>query len=89
MTLADTQTSAPTLVNQEDHPSDNTVPSWVTETVEAAEKDNRIQPWRLAFGDDANNRFDDGTDLVKVEKSIGGKFDPDCPFRTQGSSLAA
>ena len=67
----------------------DTLPSWVAETIHTTEQDTRTQPWRLAFGDQANCRFDDGKDLVKVEKSVGGKFDPSCPFRTQGSSLAA
>lgn len=65
------------------------LPSWVAETIRATEQDTRTQPWRLAFKDQANCRFDDGKDLVKVEKSVGGTFDPSCPFRTQGSSLAA
>jgi hypothetical protein len=65
------------------------LPSWVAETIRATEQDTRTQPWRLAFGDQVNCRFDDGKDLLKVEKSVGGTIDPSCPFRTQGSSLAA
>lgn len=65
------------------------LPSWVAETIRVTEQDTRTQPWRLALGDQANRGFDDGKDLVKVEKSVGGKFDPSCPFKTQASSLAA
>lgn len=69
--------------------SSDALPSWVAETTRATEQDTRTQPWRLAFGDLANRRFDNGKDLVKVEKSVGGKFDSSCPFGAQGSSLAA
>lgn len=67
-----------------------TMPSWIAETIRAAERDTRRQPWRAIFGAVAVDcRFDDGEDLVRIERSVGGRFDPDCPFRTQGSSLAA
>jgi hypothetical protein len=66
------------------------MPSWIAETIRAAERDTRRQPWRAIFGAVAVDcRFDDGEDLVRIERSVGGRFDPDCPFRTQGSSLAA
>ena len=65
------------------------LPSWVTATLEASKTDSRRQPWKEMFGESVDCRFDDGEDLVRIEKSVGGKFDPDCPFRTQGSSLAA
>jgi hypothetical protein len=65
------------------------LPSWVTATLEASKSDSRRQPWKEMFGESVDCRFDDGEDLVRIEKSVGGKFDPDCPFRTQGSSLAA
>ena len=87
LTSADSKgvkTSLQTAANSSDP-----IPSWVANTIRATEQDTRTQPWRLALGDQANCRFDDGKDLVKVEKSVGGTFDPSCPFRTQGSSLAA
>jgi len=64
-------------------------PFWVLATQLAAQRDSRRQPWKETFGDSVDSGFDDGEDLVRVEKSRGGKFDPECPFRTQGSSLAA
>ena len=65
------------------------MPSWIEETIRAAQRDTRRQPWRATFGESVDCRFDDGEDLVRIERSVGGRFDPDCPFRTQGSSLAA
>lgn len=65
------------------------MPSWIEETLNAAKRDTRRQPWRATFGESVDCRFDDGEDLVRIEKSVGGRFDPDCPFKTQGSSLAA
>jgi hypothetical protein len=62
---------------------------WIDETVKAAKADTRKQPWKNTFGNSVGNRFDDGKDLVTIEKSVGGKFDPACPFRTRGSSLVA
>jgi hypothetical protein len=63
--------------------------SWIEETLNAAKIDSRRQPWKGTFGETVDYSIDDGEDLVRVEKSIGGVVDPDCPFRTQGSSLAA
>jgi hypothetical protein len=63
--------------------------SWIEETLNAAKSDSRRQPWKETFGETVDYSIDDGEDLVRVEKSIGGGVDPDCPFRTQGSSLAA
>lgn len=65
------------------------MPSWIEETIRASQKDTRRQPWRATFGENVDCRFDDGEDLVRIGRSVGGRFDPDCPFRTQGSSLAA
>lgn len=65
------------------------MPAWIQETVNAAQHDGRRQPWRTAFGENVDRRFDTGKDLVTVERSIGGESDPACPFSTQGSSLAA
>lgn len=65
------------------------LPSWVAQTLKSQESDSRRRPWKETFGESVDCRFDDGEDLVRIEKSVGGKFDPDCPFRTQGSSLAA
>lgn len=62
---------------------------WVQETVTAAEKDTRRQPWKKTFTNVVDSSFDDGEDLVKLEKINGGVPDPSCPFRIQGSSLAA
>lgn len=64
-------------------------PEWIRRTLEKGAADKREQPWKAALGGNVNHGFDDGKDLVKIELSIGGRFDPDCPFRTQGSSLAA
>lgn len=64
-------------------------PDWVRETIEAAESDRRTQPWKDAFEEAIGSRFDDQEDLVRVERAIGVDLDPTCPFRTQGSSLAA
>ena len=65
------------------------MPSWIEETIQASQRDTRRQPWRVMFGESVDCHFDDGEDLVRIERSVGGRFDPDCPFRTQGSSLAA
>ena len=64
-------------------------PAWIEETLNAAKSDTRRQPWKETFGENIDCNVDDGEDLVRVEKAIGGGVDPDCPFRTQGSSLAA
>jgi len=64
-------------------------PSWIEETMAATNADRRLQPWRAIVGEEVDYRLDDGQDLVRIEKNVGGKCDPDCPFRTQGSSLAA
>ena len=64
-------------------------PSWIEETLAATNADKRQQPWRAIVGEEVDCRLDDGPDLVRIEKNVGGKSDPDCPFRTQGSSLAA
>ncbi len=69
--------------------TDASLPAWIRETIQAAQNDGRRQPWRAAFGEDVDCRFDAGEDLVTVEPSVGGESDPMCPFRTQGSSLAA
>lgn len=64
--------------------------SWIEETLNAAKNDNRRQPWKETFGESVDCSLNtDGEDLVRVEKSVGGGSDPDCPFQTQGSSLAA
>ena len=65
------------------------MPSWIEETIRASQRDTRRQPWRATFGESVDCRFDDGEDLVRIERSVGGRFDPSCPFKTQGSSLAA
>lgn len=57
--------------------------------MQATKMDSRRQPWKDTFGDSVDCSLDEGSDLVRVEKSVGGGNDPDCPFRTQGSSLAA
>ncbi|KAE9376584.1 hypothetical protein N431DRAFT_435861 [Stipitochalara longipes BDJ] len=64
-------------------------PRWIEETLNAAKSDTRRQPWKETFGENIDCSLDDGKDLVRVEKTIGDGIDPDCPFRTQGSSLAA
>jgi hypothetical protein len=64
-------------------------PDWILETVKATESDHRRQPWREAFTEAIDSRFDDEEDLVRVEPAVGVEIDPACPFRTQGSSLAA
>lgn len=64
-------------------------PAWIQETLESARKDHRTQPWKHIFGEDVDCRFDASEDLVKVERCVGVDVDPDCPFKTQGSSLAA
>jgi len=64
-------------------------PSWIEETLAATNADKRHRPWRAIVGEDVDCRLDNGQDLVRIEKNVGGKSDPDCPFRTQGSSLAA
>jgi len=66
-----------------------TTPTWIQETLESAKNDHRKQPWKHIFGEDVDCRFDAGKDLVKVERRVGVDLDPDCPFKTQGSSLAA
>ncbi|MCJ1239505.1 hypothetical protein MMC14_007501 [Varicellaria rhodocarpa] len=62
---------------------------WTQEILTASERDVRKQPWKQTFGDTVDCRFDDGEDLMTVKGSPGGMPDPHCPFRTQGSSLAA
>ncbi|PVH88848.1 hypothetical protein DL98DRAFT_580399 [Cadophora sp. DSE1049] len=69
--------------------SPNPEVDWVSQTAQASKADTRKQPRKDTFGATVDNRLDDGEDLVTVEKSVGGKSDPACPFRTQGSSLAA
>jgi hypothetical protein len=64
-------------------------PDWIRETIKATESDHRKQPWREAFAEAVDSRFDDQKDLVRVEPAVGVDLDPSCPFRTQGSSLAA
>ena len=64
-------------------------PSWIDETLAAASSDTRRQPWKAIVGEAVDCRVDDGQDLVRIERSVGGRADPACPFRTQGSSLAA
>jgi hypothetical protein len=64
-------------------------PHWVQETIKAAESDSRKQPWKDAFEEAIDTHFDDQEDLVRVERAVGVDLDPTCPFRTQGSSLAA
>jgi hypothetical protein len=64
-------------------------PSWIEETLNAAKSDSRRQPWKEILGESVDCSLDDGEDLFRVEKGYGGGNDPDCPFRTQGSSLAA
>ena len=62
---------------------------WIEEIIGASERDTRRQPWKATFANTVDCGFDDGMDLVVVEKSNGGVCDPLCPFKTQGSSLAA
>lgn len=64
-------------------------PDWIQETIRATENDHRTRPWRDAFSEAIDSRFDDQEDLVRVERAVGVDLDPTCPFRTQGSSLAA
>jgi hypothetical protein len=68
---------------------DVNMPSWITDTLHAASRDTRVQPWKSTFGSEVDCRFDAGEDLVRVERNIGADPDPSCPFNTQGSSLAA
>jgi hypothetical protein len=63
--------------------------SWIEETLNAAKNDCRRQPWKETFGETLDCSLDNGEDLVRIERNVGGGSDPDCPFRTQGSSLAA
>ena len=69
--------------------TDAASPNWVQETIITSAKDTRRQPWKRTFANAVDSRLDDGEDLVKLEKGIGGVPDPSCPFRIQGSSLAA
>ena len=69
--------------------SDTRAQDWIQEIIDSSERDVRKQPWKQTFGDTVDCRFDDGKDLVIVEKNRGGVPNPHCPFNTQGSSLAA
>ncbi|KAL9120121.1 MAG: hypothetical protein Q9187_003325 [Circinaria calcarea] len=62
---------------------------WIQETIDASERDTRRQPWKATFANTVDCGFGDSMDLVVIEKSNGGVPDPLCPFKTQGSSLAA
>ena len=62
---------------------------WIQDIIAASNKDTRKQPWKSTFVTPVDSRFDDGQDLVTVKKTTGGSSDPLCPFKTQGSSLAA
>ncbi|KAE8451809.1 hypothetical protein EG329_002649 [Mollisiaceae sp. DMI_Dod_QoI] len=63
--------------------------SWIEETLNAAKSDTRRQPWKETFGENIDCSLDDGEDLFQVEKTTRDVVDPDYPFRTQGSGLAA
>ncbi|KAL9609700.1 MAG: hypothetical protein Q9167_005550 [Letrouitia subvulpina] len=65
------------------------LPDWVQEIVAATSKDTRKQPWRATLPTPVDSRLDNGPDLVTIKKTSGAQPDPLCPFRTQGSSLAA
>lgn len=81
--------SDPLATHKSEQKQEKKLPSWVSQTLKSQEEDSRRRPWKETFGESVDCRLDDGEDLVRIEKSVGGKFDPDCPFRTQGSSLAA
>lgn len=78
-----TQLPAPTIQTAP------TIPSWIQETINSTQRDTRRQPWKATFGETVDMGFDNGEDLVTVPKRHSGILDPLCPFRTQGSSLAA
>jgi hypothetical protein len=67
----------------------STYPQWVAKILLAAERDQRKQPWKATLGETIGQRFDAEEDLVTIDRSFGGLDDPSCPFKTQGSSLAA
>jgi hypothetical protein len=89
MDTADSETCVSASGTSTTQSTKDGLPAWIEETISTTTNDTRAQPWRSALGDNAGNRFDDEKDLVKVEKSVGGKFDPTSPFRTQNSSLSA
>ena len=80
---------AATKSNQEAALSATHEIDWIQDIIATSGKDTRKQPWKSTLIAPVDSRFDDGQDLVTVRKSIGGSSDPLCPFRTQGSSLAA
>lgn len=79
----------PTLKSEESVAQQNSTPSWIQKVEEQSARDARVQPWLALMSDELNGPENDGKDLIRVERSIGGSVDSDSPFRTQNTSLAA
>lgn len=78
-----------TSISQESVTRQETLPSWIQQVEEQSAQDNRTQPWTALVNAENDSSDHDGKDLIRVERSVGGSLDPDAPFRTQNTSLAA
>jgi hypothetical protein len=75
------ESSADSSGSSESHAQQN----WTKKVLESSKKDNRKQPWKATFGDNIDNRLDDGEDYVEIIKTE----DPAAAFRCKNSTLAA